>query len=193
MKCFSREAIDKDVLPGRVIQRAIGNNSFSRSQIMTVGFAHYSAEAGPMEPHQHAEEAIYVTGAKDGWVEYGPQKDNLETKVALTSGMVICPCSGRTLSAVAAGASTNLIHRAADVHLKERRRLILVPRETPLSLIHLDNMRRALQAGAVILPAMPAWYQGVASVSDLVDFVVARILDQLQIPHALSPRWGDDR
>lgn len=89
MKCFSREAIDKEVLPGRVIQRAIGNNSFSRSQIMTVGFAHYSAEAGPMEPHQHAEEAIYVTGAKDGWVEYGPHKDNLETKVALKSGMVL--------------------------------------------------------------------------------------------------------
>lgn len=89
MKCFSRDKIDKEVLPGRAIQRAIGNKSFSSSQIMTVGFAHYSAEAGPMEPHKHAEEAIYVTDAKDGWVEYGPQKDNLDKKVALTSGMVL--------------------------------------------------------------------------------------------------------
>ena len=89
MKCFSRDELEKDILPGRAIQRAIGNKSLSRSQIMTVGFAHYSAEAGSMEPHQHAEEAIYVIGAKDGWVEYGPQKDNLDTKVALTSGMVL--------------------------------------------------------------------------------------------------------
>jgi 4-hydroxy-3-polyprenylbenzoate decarboxylase len=108
----------------------------------------------------------------------------------LTAGMVVCPCSGSTLSGIAHGASNNLIQRAADVHLKERRRLILVPRETPLSLIHLDNMRRAAQAGAVILPAMPGWYHGVRSVEDLVDFVVARILDQLGIAHKLMRRWG---
>ena len=89
MKCFSRNELENIMLPGRTIQRAIGNDSFSSSQIMTVGFAHYSAEAGAMEPHQHAEEAIYVTDAKDGWVEYGPQKNNLEHKVALTSGMVL--------------------------------------------------------------------------------------------------------
>ena len=89
MKCFSRDELEKDILSGRAIQRAIGNKSLSCSQIMTVGFAHYSAEAGPMEPHQHAEEAIYVTDAKDGWVEYGTQKDNLDIKVALTSGMVL--------------------------------------------------------------------------------------------------------
>ncbi len=89
MRCFSRDELGKDLLPGRSIQRAIGNNSFSSSQIMTVGFAHYSAEAGPMEPHQHAEEAIYVTDAKNGWVEYGPQRDRLETKVPLTQGMVL--------------------------------------------------------------------------------------------------------
>ena len=89
MKFFSRDEIDKEVLPGRVIQRAIGNQSFSVSQIMTLGFAHYSAEAGPMEPHKHAEEAIYVTDAKDGWVECGPQRDNLDTKIALRSGMVL--------------------------------------------------------------------------------------------------------
>ena len=110
----------------------------------------------------------------------------------LTRGMVICPCSGGTLSGVATGASGNLVKRAADVHLKERRTLIVVPRETPLSLIHLDNMRTLAAAGAVVLPAAPGWYHGVAGLRDLVDFIVARILDQLQIPHdALMQRWGE--
>ena len=112
---------------------------------------------------------------------------------AVTSGMVICPCSGGTLSAVAHGSSTNLIQRAADVHLKERRKLILVPRETPLSLIYLDNLKRACEAGAVVLPASPGWYHGVQSVRDLVDFIVARILDHLDVPHQLSRRWGSSR
>jgi 4-hydroxy-3-polyprenylbenzoate decarboxylase len=108
----------------------------------------------------------------------------------LTGGMVICPCSGSTLSAVASGAGNNLIHRAAEVHLKERRKLVLVPRETPLSLPHIDNMRRATEAGAVILPASPGWYHGPKNVSDLVDFVVARVCDQLGVEHTLSKRWG---
>jgi 4-hydroxy-3-polyprenylbenzoate decarboxylase len=108
----------------------------------------------------------------------------------LTGGMVVCPCSGSTLSGIAHASGSNLIQRAADVHLKEHRRLILVPRETPLSIIQLDNMRRAAEAGAVILPAMPGWYHGVSSISDLVDFIVARILDQLAIPHTLMKRWG---
>lgn len=108
----------------------------------------------------------------------------------LTGGMVICPCSGTTMSAVAYGHGSNLIHRAADVHLKERRKLVLVPRETPLSSIQLDNMRRVSDAGAVVLPAMPGWYHGVASVQDLVDFVVARILDQLGLDNRLMLRWG---
>lgn len=107
-----------------------------------------------------------------------------------TRGMVICPCSGSTLSAVVTGASGNLIQRAADVHLKERRKLILVPRETPLSLVHIENMRQATVAGATILPASPGWYHGVNSLQDLVDFVVARILDQLDIEHTLMRRWG---
>ena len=108
----------------------------------------------------------------------------------LTGGMVVCPCSGSTLSGIAHAASMNLVQRAADVHLKERRKLILVPRETPLSVIQLDNLRKAAEAGAVILPAMPGWYHGVTSISDLVDFVVARILDQLAVPHTLMTRWG---
>lgn len=108
-----------------------------------------------------------------------------------TSGMVVCPCSGGTLSAIAHGSSENLIHRAADVHLKERRKLVLVPRETPLSLVQLDNMRRILEAGAVLLPAMPGFYHGVRGIADLIDFVVARILDQLGVEHNLMRRWGE--
>src|SRR5262245_36573267 len=111
----------------------------------------------------------------------------------LSGGMVVIPCSMSTLGAIAHGVTENLITRAADVHLKERRKLILVPRETPLSLIHLENMVRVSQAGAVVLPAMPGWYHRPRRVEDLVDFLVARICDQLGIPHALAPRWGADR
>ena len=110
----------------------------------------------------------------------------------LTRGMVICPCSGGTLSGVANGTSENLVKRAADVHLKERRRLVLVTRETPLSRVHLENMLKAHDAGAVVLPASPGWYHGVSSLQTIVDFVVARILDQLEIPHELMNRWGAD-
>lgn len=110
----------------------------------------------------------------------------------LTGGMAICPCSGTTLSAIATGSAGNLIQRAAEVHLKERRPLVLVPRETPISLTHIDNMRRACEAGAVILPASPGWYHGVGSLADLVDFVVGRICDQLGVHNALIRRWGGD-
>ena len=108
----------------------------------------------------------------------------------LTDGMVVCPCSSGTLGSIVRVANANLIHRAAEVHLKEGRKLILVPRETPLSLVQLDNMRRAVEAGAVVLPAMPGFYHGVTSIQDLVDFIVARICDQLEIDHALIHRWG---
>jgi 4-hydroxy-3-polyprenylbenzoate decarboxylase len=106
--------------------------------------------------------------------------------------MVICPCTMGTLAAVASGLADNLIERAADVMLKERRPLVLVPRETPLSSIHLENMLRLSRAGAVILPADPGFYHHPSSVQDLVDFVVARVLDQLCIEHRLMPRWGSD-
>lgn len=107
--------------------------------------------------------------------------------------MVICPCTMGTLASVSAGLSDNLIERAADVMLKERRTLILVPRETPLSSIHLENMLRLSQAGAVILPANPGFYHRPTSVDAIVDFVVARILDQLQVDHSLMSRWGSER
>lgn len=105
--------------------------------------------------------------------------------------MVICPCSTGTLSAVSVGASNNLIERAADVALKERRQLILVPRETPYSEIHLENMLKLTRMGALVVPASPGFYQRPQQLADLIDFIVARILDHLGLPQALLPRWGD--
>jgi len=110
----------------------------------------------------------------------------------LTAAMVICPCSGSTLAAVAHAQGQNLVHRAAEVHLKERRRLVVVPRETPLSLPQLRNMVAIHEAGAVVLPASPGFYHGATTVGDLVDFVVARICDQLAVPNTLIRRWGED-
>ncbi len=107
-----------------------------------------------------------------------------------TRAMVVCPCSGSTLSGIASAAGRNLIERAADVHLKERRPLILVTRETPLSLIQIDNMRTVCAAGATVMPASPGFYHGYDSVDDLVNFLVARMLDHLGIEHRLMRRWG---
>ena len=109
----------------------------------------------------------------------------------LTQGMVVCPCSLGTLGSLAHGLSSNLIHRAADVHLKERRKLILVPRETPLGTIQLENMHRLSASGATILPAMPGFYHAPMTIHDLIDFVVGRICDQLQVAHHLHRRWGE--
>jgi 4-hydroxy-3-polyprenylbenzoate decarboxylase len=108
---------------------------------------------------------------------------------APSAGMVVCPCSMGTLASIAAGTSRNLVERAADVALKERRPLILVPRETPLSLIHLENMTRLTRAGATIMPAAPGFYHRPRSIDDMVDFVVARILDHLGVEHAVGKRW----
>ena len=108
-----------------------------------------------------------------------------------TAGMVVCPCSMGTVAAVAHGLSQNLIHRAADVHLKERRKLVLVPRETPLGVVQLRNLLAVAEAGAVVLPAMPAFYTRPQSLADMVDFVVARVCDQLGVAHQLVKRWGE--
>ena len=123
------------------------------------------------------------------------QYDDFMTPIASgsfqTRAMVVCPCSGSTLSGIARAASSNLIQRAAEVHLKEHRKLILVPRETPLSTFSLENMHRLSAAGAVVLPAMPGWYHGVESLDDIVGFVVSRILDQLDVDNSLIQRWGE--
>lgn len=108
-----------------------------------------------------------------------------------TAGMAICPCSMGTLAAVAHGMSQNLIHRAADVHLKERRKLVLVPRETPLGVIQLENMKLVAAAGAVVMPAMPGFYHKPQTIEDLVDFIVQRVCDQLGVEVRLSGRWSE--
>lgn len=108
------------------------------------------------------------------------------------SKMVVCPCSTGSLSAIACGASNNLIERAADVALKERRQLILVPREAPYSEIHLEHMLKLTRMGSVVIPASPGFYNRPESVEDMIDFVVARILNQLGVEQNLLPRWGDD-
>jgi len=110
-----------------------------------------------------------------------------------TSGMVICPCSMGTVAAIAGGTSRSLVERAADVTLKERRRLILVPREAPLSLVHLRNLVAVTEAGAVVLPAAPGFYHRPTRVSELVDFIVQRVLDQLGIEIEIARRWGGDQ
>ena len=109
-----------------------------------------------------------------------------------TAGMVICPCSMATVAAVAGGTSRSLVERAADVTLKERRKLILVPRETPLSLVHLRNLVTVTEAGAVVIPAAPGFYHRPTRVSELVDFIVQRVLDQLGIDLEIARRWGGD-
>lgn len=123
---------------------------------------------------------------------YRDFKSGIASGSFLTGGMVICPCSMGTMGAIASGISDNLITRAANVHLKERRKLIIVARESPLHLVHLRNMVTCTEAGAVILPAMPGFYHKPTSVNDLVDFIVARICDQLGVVNKLQKRWGQN-
>jgi flavin prenyltransferase len=145
------------------------------SEIAAFFSARYHAEPGQ----------LHVFGKQD-W--FAPVASGSNAPQAL----VICPCSSATLAAVACGTARTLIERAADVVLKERRQLILVHRETPLSVIHLENMLRLARLGAVIMPASPGFYHRPHSVDALVDFMVARILDHLHINHSLIPRWGDN-
>jgi 4-hydroxy-3-polyprenylbenzoate decarboxylase len=109
----------------------------------------------------------------------------------LTAGMVICPCSSGTVAAIAHGLSQNLIHRAADVHLKERRKLVLVPRETPLSIVQLRNLTICAEVGAVVLPASPGFYTKPQNLDDAINFIVGRICDQLGVEHQLFQRWSE--
>lgn len=135
------------------------------------------------EQYRHLPGQLQVFGREE-W--FAP----IASGTSVADAMVVCPCTMGTLAAIAAGMSDSLIERAADVTLKEQRKLILVPRETPFSAIHLENMLKLARLGAVILPANPGFYHHPSSVQDLVDFVVARILDHLEIPHQLMARWG---
>ncbi|SHH92925.1 flavin prenyltransferase UbiX [Ferrimonas marina] len=147
----------------------------------------------PAAPQACAEALSQRYGAKPGQLQvYG--KEQWFSPVASGSGaprrMVICPCSTSTLASVATGMSNTLIERAADVVLKERGQLVLVPRETPYNAIHLEHMLKLTQLGSTILPASPGFYHRPQSIEDLVDFIVARILDHLNIEHRLMTRWG---
>ena len=141
-----------------------------------------------------AEQFIGTSTPLPGCLTYHHYK-NLMAPIAsgsfLTSAMVICPCSGSTLSAVTHAMGDNLIHRAAEVHLKEQRKLVVVPRESPLSLPQLRNMQTIHEAGAVVLPASPGFYHNAKTIDDLVNFIVGRICDQLNIANELVCRWGN--
>ncbi|RTR05287.1 flavin prenyltransferase UbiX [Halomonas nitroreducens] len=148
----------------------------------------------PARPERLSAALGERSGARPGQIRCFGREDWMAPVASgsgASSAMVICPCSTGTLSAVACGASNNLIERAADVALKERRRLILVPRETPLSAIHLQHMLELSRLGAVVLPAAPGFYHQPQTLDDLIDFIVARILNQLGIEHRLMPRWGE--
>jgi 4-hydroxy-3-polyprenylbenzoate decarboxylase len=150
----------------------------------------------PTQPREAMRFFAERHGARDGQLTVFGREDWMAPVASGSNpadAMAICPCSMGTIGAIAAGLADNLIERAADVMLKERRPLVLVPRETPLSTIHLDNLLTLSRAGAVIVPPAPGFYHHPRSVADLVDFVVARVLDQLAVPHALGPRWGEER
>ena len=150
----------------------------------------------PAQPREATRILAERYGARDGQLIVYGREDWLAPMASGSNpgdGMVICPCTMGTLGAIAGGLADNLIERAADVMLKERRPLVLVPRETPLSAIHLENMLKLARAGAVILPPAAGFYTRPQTIADVVDFVVARILDHLGVRHALAPRWGDSR
>lgn len=142
------------------------------------------------------EEQTLLGGAVPGpgrliYHEYRDFRAGIASGSYPTAGMAICPCSMGTAAAIAQGLSQNLIHRAADVHLKERRRLVLVPRETPLNVVQLRNLTTCAEAGAVILPAMPAFYTRPRTLADGIDFIVGRVCDHLGVEHQLFRRWGE--
>jgi len=132
----------------------------------------------------NSDPSLISVFAKDQWTA------PVASGSSVADAMVVCPCTMGSLASIAAGTGENLIHRAADVVIKEQKKLILVPRETPFSSIHLENMLKLSNLGVIILPPNPGFYHGVTRVSDLVDFIVSRILDHLGVDNNISPRWG---
>jgi len=159
----------------------------ARQELDMILPSHPAAATAELAERFHAKPGQLIVFGREDWFAPVASGSNV------ADAMAVCPCSMGTLGALAAGLASNLIGRAADVMLKERRPLVLVPRETPLSTIHLENMLRLSRAGAVILPPSPGFYGRPHDISDLIDFVVARILDHLDVPHRLGPRWGDER
>jgi 4-hydroxy-3-polyprenylbenzoate decarboxylase len=179
----------------RLLEVLLGEGREVHLSISPSGAAVLATELGRQVDLERFDAAVLLgkPAPAAGRLHYHHYK-NLMAPIAsgsfLTAAMVICPCSGSTLAAVAHAMGENLVHRAAEVHLKERRKLVVVPRETPLSLPQLKNMQAIHEAGAVVLPAAPGFYARADSVADLVDFVVARICDQLGVANALVHRWG---
>lgn len=176
-------------------------NTSTRVQLLTTQAAHVVAaqelkvtlpsraadlENWLLERYPNGRDKLRVFGRED-W--FAP----MASGTGAGDAMVVCPCSMGTLAAIAQGLSDNLIERAADVMIKENRKLILVPRETPFSALHLENMLKLARLNVTILPANPGFYHHPQRIEDLVDFIVARILDQLGISHELMPRWGETR
>jgi 4-hydroxy-3-polyprenylbenzoate decarboxylase len=150
----------------------------------------------PAQPREATRMLGERYGAREGQLVVYAREDWMAPMASGSNpgdAMIVCPCTMGTLGAIANGLADNLIERAGDVMLKERRPLVLVPRETPLSAIHLENMLKLARAGAVILPPAPGFYARPQSIGDLVDFVVARILDHVGVPNTLMPRWGEAR
>ena len=183
---YTLRLIEQCLLSGALIQFICSQPG----QIVLATESELKLSSNPQK--MHAQLCAYFSCDPEQIAVYG--KDQWMAPIAsgssVADAMVVCPCSMGTLASIAHGISNNLIHRAADVILKERKKLILLPRETPYSSLHLENMLKLSNMGAIILPPNPAFYQGVSSVLDLVDFVVSRVLDQLDIPNQLSPRWG---
>ncbi len=182
----------------RLLQKLVLANCQVNWLVSSAAQVVLSTETDWQLPADKTAQVEYIAdkvGAKVGQIAIFGKQQWL-SPVASGSGagdaMIVCPCSTGSLSAIANGACDNLIERAADVHLKERRPLILVPRESPYSEIHLENMLKLTRMGALILPASPGFYHAPNSVEDLVDFIVARILDQLSLPQSLVPKWGQD-
>ena len=175
-----------------VIRQEIGVTLDLQRPNLTELVGHVPAWSNPSD-RQRIEATDWPALLKDRFQYH--RYDDYMTPIASgsfrTSAMIICPCSGSTLSGIARAAASNLIQRAAEVHLKEHRKLVLVPRETPLSVLQLENMRAIAAAGGVILPAMPGWYHGVDSPDSLIDFVVSRILDQVGLDNQMIHRWKE--
>ena len=166
------------LLLSRPAQLVIGTETDLKLPARPVEIARFLADRFGAEPDQ-----LRVFGPEE-WTA------PLASGSGAPGAMVVCPCSMATLSSIASGASRSLLERAADVMIKEARKLLLVPRESPFSAIHLENMLKLARLGVVILPANPGFYHRPKKVDELVDFVVARVLDHLGIEHALAPRWG---
>ncbi|MFK8114174.1 MAG: UbiX family flavin prenyltransferase [Rubripirellula sp.] len=176
---------------GAVIQEELGLKLDVRAPDLAKLIGYVPPWTESDQAKRMAETAVEQLDARFRFHRYDDYMTPIASGSFQTKAMVVCPCSGSTLSGIARAAASNLIQRAAEVHLKEHRKLVLVPRETPLSVLQLENMHRLAAAGAVMLPAMPGWYHGVESLDSMVNFVVCRILDQLDVPNDLMKRWGE--